>query len=312
MNSNRSMKMKIIMFVIFIFTLVLSFNNNPNNKNSDTINLINENVKISSVSEKIHINGNSGWLAFKNAGNCSGQGTYSDPYVIEDLIINGSGSGSCLFIENSDVYFRIENCTFFNSGNGEIDSGIKLSYVYNGYIVNITSYNCRSGIFLSYSDNNTIIGNIFLNNFYGILIEYSDNNLFYLNNIGGFITIFFSYSTFTFNSLKKMLYTYQDQNYTNYLGNYWSDYDEPDRDNDGIGDWNKHVLAFETGYHLYDYYPLMEPTWNYEIHKIVESEEETNGEKISGYNLLFLIGISCTIVVFIFKRLKEQYKLNSK
>jgi len=309
MNSVRSMKMKIIMIVIFIFTLVPIFNSNRNNRNSDKINLVNENMKISGISEKIHINGNSGWLAFKNAGNCSGQGIFSDPYVIEDLIINGSGSDDCLFIENSDVYFRIENCTIFNSGNGELDAGINLTNVKNGLIINNTLYDNKKGLSLSYSDNNTIIGNIFTNNFYGIYIEYSDGNHFYLNNIGGILhAIFYRYSTFTFNSLKKMLYTYQGQNYTNYLGNYWSNHDGYDRDNDGIAENYYKVLAFITGYHLYDYYPLMEPTWNYEIHRIVESEEEANGGDIPGYNLLFLICMICTTSIILYKRLRKSHK----
>ena len=61
-------------------------------------------MNISAVSGKIHIDGNSGWDAFKAAGNCTGNGTYSMPYVIEDLVIGDGGLGSCILIENSDVY----------------------------------------------------------------------------------------------------------------------------------------------------------------------------------------------------------------
>ncbi|MFX1327489.1 MAG: NosD domain-containing protein [Promethearchaeota archaeon] len=273
MRSNPNTK--IIMIALFIIVLSPIFNSNLNYKygNSDKINLDNENLKISGESGKIHINGNSGWSNAKTAGIVTGSGNSSDPYVIEDLIINGGGSGSCLFIENSDVNFRIENCTLYNSGNGENDAGIKLSFANNGSIVNNTSYDNTNGIWLSYSHNNTVIRNILSDdNKYGIYIEYSHDNLFYLNNIGGIIhTIFFRYSTHTFHSLKKMLYTYHSQNFTSYLGNYWSDYDKFDRDNDGLGDWSYKVLPFETGYTLYDYYPLMEPIWNYEVHKFVES-----------------------------------------
>ena len=71
----------------------------------------------SKVSGTIMINGNLGWIDFRNAGNCTGSGTDIDPYVIEDLIIDGQGSEPCILIGNSDVYFRIENCSLFNALN---------------------------------------------------------------------------------------------------------------------------------------------------------------------------------------------------
>lgn len=43
----------------------------------------------------------------KTAGICTGQGTYSDPYVIQDLVIDAGESGSCILIENSNDYFKI-------------------------------------------------------------------------------------------------------------------------------------------------------------------------------------------------------------
>ncbi|NHJ19454.1 MAG: hypothetical protein EAX91_00825, partial [Candidatus Lokiarchaeota archaeon] len=42
-----------------------------------------KNLEISAVSGKIHINSN--WSTAKAAGICTGKGTYSDPYVIEDF-----------------------------------------------------------------------------------------------------------------------------------------------------------------------------------------------------------------------------------
>ena len=79
-------------------------------------------MKISAVSGKIHINNN--WSDAKVAGICTDSSTYSDPYIIEDLEIDGGGSGSCIFIENSNIPFRIENCTIYNSGRNSGDSGI--------------------------------------------------------------------------------------------------------------------------------------------------------------------------------------------
>ena len=91
--------------------------------------------------EKIVINNGNGstynWSVAKADGICTGNGTYSEPYIIEDLVIDAGGSGSCISIENSDVYFIIENCTLYNSG-GYYTAGIKLSYVDNSQLINNT------------------------------------------------------------------------------------------------------------------------------------------------------------------------------
>ena len=54
------------------------------------------------------------WAVAKSAGICTGEGTAGDPYVIKDHIFSIS-SGRGLIIENSRVYFRIENCSFYNT-----------------------------------------------------------------------------------------------------------------------------------------------------------------------------------------------------
>ena len=76
--------------------------------------------KTSMISGKIHINNN--WSAAKAAGICTGNGTYSEPYIIEDLEIDAGGSGSGILIENSDVYVKIENCTVSDSENSLFES----------------------------------------------------------------------------------------------------------------------------------------------------------------------------------------------
>jgi len=68
---------------------LIAGNNNKVSEYNDEINLDNKNLKISAISGKIHIDNN--WTATKSAGICTGTGTYSDPYVIEDLVINGGG-----------------------------------------------------------------------------------------------------------------------------------------------------------------------------------------------------------------------------
>lgn len=385
---------------------------------------------------KIHINGNQEWLDFKYSGGCTGQGTYSDPYVIKDLIINGNGGfDSCISIESSDVYFRIENCTLYNSS-----SGIQLSSVENGILIaNNCTENIPNGILLIENNNITLSGNIMLNggifvhgtiedmlsqkidttnlvngkpifyyanktdlgpknftnagqvilvnccdstiknlnfsrvivgisinycknitisnivvsdniyigimlyscsliicsnaqisnssigiygfnlfncnnslisnnyvsnNYYGITLgqsnynnisknyftdggcgiylSSSNNNTIYLNNlINNSLNSDYFDSTNIWNSSVKISYTYNNKNYTNYLGNYWDNYTGSDENGDGIGDTPYNIDGDK------DYYPLMEPFEDYLVAPVVDSpadityEEGTTGHVIS-------------------------------
>lgn len=76
---------------------------------SSPINLDNKNLKFSKISGPISITSNSGWANAAVTGICTGSGTYSDPYVIEDLVIESGGSGAGIWISSSNVYFKIEN-----------------------------------------------------------------------------------------------------------------------------------------------------------------------------------------------------------
>ena len=181
----------IIILIIFgigfafssIITTKLSFNGELRDKwkeCSDKTDLEDEKLKISKVSEKIHIDNN--WTAIKAAGICTGNGTYSKPYIIEDLIIDGGNSGSCIFIENSNVYFRIENCTVYNSGSVRTEAGIKLSYVNNAQLFKNNCSKNYNGMRLSDSNNITISGNTASNNWFGIYLFYCNDNRVLENN----------------------------------------------------------------------------------------------------------------------------------
>jgi len=326
----------------------------------------------------IHVNNN--WSDTADFYNwCTGSGTYNDPYVIQNLVIDATGIGIAILIENSDDYFRIENCTVFNSGLHEENAGIYLYNTDNGQLINNNcSNNLCLGIYLKYSDNNTISGNIvnnndrhgivlilysdnntisenevnengefgmFLfgnnnnntifgntvnwnaqggilveadvgttnyniiyentanynnwngiylencmysnisrnnlnynsngialykcndstvsennvsNNNGGIEVEDSNNNTLYLNNIiDNVYSVVSSYNSTNFwSSPDKINYTYDGKNYTNYLGNYWSDYTGIDTDNNGIGNTPYSINSDK------DNYPLMGPFEN--------------------------------------------------
>ncbi len=102
---------------------------------------------------------------------CSGSGSFADPYVIEDLEIDAQGTGSCISITNSRVYFSIENCVVSDAGTALTDAGIYLFNVTNGNIVeNDCSNNGYAGIFVDDSNYNTLSGNNIKDNLCGIYI----------------------------------------------------------------------------------------------------------------------------------------------
>ncbi|MFX0060102.1 MAG: NosD domain-containing protein, partial [Candidatus Heimdallarchaeota archaeon] len=133
----------------------------------------------------IHIDGSipGNWSATTSFDWCSGDGSWSNPYIIENVTINAASSPtrSGILIENSkDKYFKIRNCTVYSSGTGSYDAGIRLDNTCNGTIIdNICINNGRNGITLyTNCENNTISGNIVSsNNQNGIyLYDNCDNN----------------------------------------------------------------------------------------------------------------------------------------
>jgi parallel beta-helix repeat protein len=128
-----------------------------------------------------------------------GSGLESDPYVLKSLIIDGGGVSDCITIKNSIAYFKIQNCTVYNSGVG---AGIYLNNVSNGilFLNNcsntpyygidlydscynhiesnfIIGYSGGSGINLWLSHNNTIGSNFIKYKYQGIRLETSSDNL---------------------------------------------------------------------------------------------------------------------------------------
>ena len=182
-------KIEIIIVITFgiLFTLALGFTISPSfiTDDNDVINSDKEKPKIPAVSGKIHINDDNpsiNWTVAKEGGICTGNGTYSDPYIIEDLEIDGEGSGNSILIENSNVYFKIVNCTLYNAEWGS-EAGIGLLNVNNSQLIgNNCSY---SQLGIVFGDgwgggscyNNTLSGNIVNNNRGGILLSDSFNNI---------------------------------------------------------------------------------------------------------------------------------------
>ncbi|MFX1444728.1 MAG: nitrous oxide reductase family maturation protein NosD, partial [Promethearchaeota archaeon] len=143
---------------------------------------------------------------------CTGSGKEQNPYIIKNLVINGSGSGNCILIANSSVFFTIENCKVFNcSPSG--GAGIRLESVNNSLIIRNNCSDNNYGIILSKCYDNLIHDNSIFKKAsgerYGIYIEYSNknnitNNLIYDfsgNAFGSGIDLFLSNYSFVKNNI---------------------------------------------------------------------------------------------------------------
>ncbi|MFX1593109.1 MAG: right-handed parallel beta-helix repeat-containing protein, partial [Promethearchaeota archaeon] len=195
-NINKKNR-RVQVFIGVLFIVIVSLSLEMSNLTLNSVYSVKDNrffhdekeLQISLTTGKIHIKNN--WSEARLEGICSGSGIYSDPYVIENFVIDCGGSGSGIFIENSKIeYFIIRNCTIFNSGDGStfgqiFNAGIKLLEASNGTIINNHCFNnAGGGIFLNNSHAITVQNNTLDNNEEpGIYLEESHNNMIRSNNI---------------------------------------------------------------------------------------------------------------------------------
>ncbi|MFX1497299.1 MAG: nitrous oxide reductase family maturation protein NosD [Promethearchaeota archaeon] len=111
------------------------------------------------------------WFTTSNTYDwCKGSGIINDPYVIENVAVNGEESPYmyCIYIAYSSAFFIIRNCIFFNAPriNDRYFSGMYLRSISNAKILNNNiSYNGDNGIFFQGDGtNNLISNNILFNN----------------------------------------------------------------------------------------------------------------------------------------------------
>ncbi len=195
---------------LLLFFISLIVNNNIVNNDLENIKkpLLKNNSSWDLTGTPISIDGNAEWVTTAATEPwCNGSGTWSDPYIIENVTIDGQDSGNCIEISNSNVYFILRNNTLYNSGSGSNDAGIFLYRTDNGQLINNTiTLNGYYGIYLDDSNNNSIIGNsvtanvevgiglynsdynsvwfnIINNNDRGIKLEISDYNHIFENNL---------------------------------------------------------------------------------------------------------------------------------
>ncbi len=198
MNSKVKSKITILLILGILFAFIpittatlslIAGNSSRSSEYSDNFNKDNKNLQPSKISGPIYIDDtdpNYNWSVAKDAGICTGNGIYSDPYVIEDLVIDGGGWGSCIVINNSDVYFIIRNCKLYKSGPGGWDAGIGVHGTFNGVIINNNCSSNWKGIYLMYSNYITILGNTANDNHHqGIFLISSNNNIISGNTANG-------------------------------------------------------------------------------------------------------------------------------
>lgn len=105
----------------------------------------------------IHINGN--WSNGVNWGWIKGSGTFSDPWVIENITISAGASFSGIVVENNADYFVINNCSISKGTTSGNSPGIKLEDCGNGTITNCYLNDNYYGIWMNNTSNCTISGN---------------------------------------------------------------------------------------------------------------------------------------------------------
>ncbi len=187
-------------------------------------------------------------------------------------IIFHENDGVGIFFEDSSNNIIVDND--FDS-NDEGGTGIHLfSFSNNNIIKNNRVASATNGIWLQATNNNTIIdnrisssvfsgirlqdsndniltNNILLNS--SLRISYAYNNIVYLNNfLDNSHNVYSHESINIWNSSEEIIYNYNGNTYTNYLGNYWGDYTGSDADGDGIGDISYSIDSDK------DNYPLMQ------------------------------------------------------
>jgi len=118
-------------------------------------------------------------------GVTGGSGTASDPYIIENYEINGTGYGYCIYVGNTTSYFTIRNCYLHdavgNNGMYRGNTAIFTLFADNGRIINNTVQTSEVGVDVIMSNNYYIINNTFSENMqHGVYIYSSKVTL--INN----------------------------------------------------------------------------------------------------------------------------------
>ena len=119
-QKNIVSKLILLIFISLIFFQV-TVNNMDKTSSSDFNPPLIRSAQLTQVSQ-FEIIGNSGWAALSSMPWFQGSGTFHDPYIISNIsIITDDWSLNdlyCILIKNSNVYFIIQNSSFFFNSYG--------------------------------------------------------------------------------------------------------------------------------------------------------------------------------------------------
>jgi parallel beta-helix repeat protein len=220
------------------------------------------------TADNVNING----FTIQNGGWSPGiyQYSSSNSNISDNIVIN---NGHGILLENSTNNILTRNNVSHNYIGIGLDSssnsiltrnnvsssvrcGIGLSSSSNNILDGNFASNNEHGIWLDYSTNVTVTGNSVTDNLNGISLDHSDNITIFHNNIIN-------------NTQQTRIIDSANMWDSDYEGNYWSNYNGIDADQDGIGDSPRIIDANNT-----DNYPLMGTfsdftiTWEEQLHHV--------------------------------------------
>jgi parallel beta-helix repeat protein len=250
------------------FGIILGFSSN----NNITSNTVSSNSKYG-----IYLYSSSGNTIIGNSVTDSGWNIHLY-YSNDNTIKDNTMSNTIFSLKYMGIHLEHSNKNNITD-NTAINNGYGI-YLFSSSDNNITNNNVSKnddGIHLnSYCYWNNFTGNtIYQNNDNGIHIYGSDNNIFHHNNIINNTNQLFEYK-------KKNIW---DDG--NGKGNYWSDYNGSDEDDDGVGDTNLPHLEV-------DHYPLI-----LQADIIYDGDNDTIEDKGSIFSEIWFQGLIILLVIII-------------